>query len=217
MSVKPKPNQMKKPIRFFALLALGACFAFTMPSKLTDDAKIINVVIDAGHGGKDLGATHDDFTEKQITDQIAYKIMEMNTDSEVVIHFTREGDKFVDLNKRVEAINAIKPDLVISLHVNYTKHSSERSGMEFFICKENKLAPKAAMFAERLSDKFENKGFKVSDVKGAPFFTLLKSQSPAIMVELGYLSNEIDRNYLTSDKSQEEIAGIVADFLKELK
>ncbi|MHA3786756.1 N-acetylmuramoyl-L-alanine amidase family protein [Flavobacterium hauense] len=205
---------MKKLIKPFALLATGVCFAFALPNK-EEPKRIINVVIDAAHGGKDFGAAHDAFTEKQITDAIASKIRALNTDKEVILHFTREGDKFVDLNERVETINAIKPDLVLSLHVNYTKQE-EASGMEFFVTKEGKNSEKSAMYATRLSDKFGDKGFKVRGVKTAPFYTLAKSEVPAIVAELGFLSNKTDRDYLTNDADQEQIAGIIAEFLNEI-
>jgi N-acetylmuramoyl-L-alanine amidase len=205
---------MKKLIKPFALLAIGVCFAFALPK--TGESKRINVVIDAAHGGKDFGAAHDAFTEKQITAAIASKIGALNTDKEVVLYFTREGDKFVDLNERVETINSIKPDLVLSLHVNYTKRE-EASGMEFFIIKDGKNSAKSTMYATRLSDKFEDKGYKVRGVKTGPFYTLMKSEAPAVQVELGFLSNETDRSYLTNEDKQEQIAGIVAEFLKEIK
>lgn len=205
---------MKKLIKPFALLAIGVCFAFALPK--TGESKRINVVIDAAHGGKDFGAAHDAFTEKQITDAIASKIRALNKDKEVVLHFTREGDKFVDLNERVTTINAIKPDLVLSLHINYAKHE-EASGMEFFVIKEGKNSEKSTMYANRLSDKFEDKGFKIRGVKTAPFYTLIKSDAPAVLLELGFLSNQTDREYLTNEDKQEQIAGIVAEFLKEIK
>jgi len=205
---------MKRTFQFLALLAVGACFAFALPNN--EEPKRVNVVIDAAHGGKDFGAAHDAFTEKQITDAIASKIRALNTDKEVVLHFTREGDEFVDLTDRVTTINAIQPDLVLSLHVNYTKQE-EASGMEFYVAKEGKNSEKSTMYANRISDKFGDKGFKTRGVKTAPFYTLIKSESPAVLIELGFLSNKTDRDYLTNDENQEQIAGIVAEFLKEIK
>jgi N-acetylmuramoyl-L-alanine amidase len=205
---------MKRTFQFLALLAVGACFAFALP-KNEEPKRIVNIVIDAAHGGKDFGATHDGVTEKQITDEIASKIRELNTDKEVVLHFTREGDKFADLNERITTINAIKPDLVLSLHVNYTKQE-EASGMEFFVIRDGKNGEKSSMYATRLSDKFGDKGFKVRDIKTGPFYLLTKSESPVVLVELGFLSNETDREYLTNPDRQEQIAGIIAEFLNEI-
>lgn len=205
---------MKKSIKIATVVAVGICFAFALPK--TSGAKQINVVIDAGHGGKDHGAAHDSFTEKQIVDKVANKIKTLNNDSDVVIHFTRVDDNFVSLEERVETINKLNPDIVLSLHVNYAD-KSPRSGMEFFVCDSAKEYKKSVAYAEKLSDKFEAKKFKVAEVKSAKFFILNRSQAPAVSFELGYLSDKQDRDYLTNEKKQEEIATVVLDFLKEIK
>lgn len=205
---------MKRSIKIAAVLAVGVCFAFALPK--TGEPKHINVVIDAGHGGKDHGATHDSFTEKQIVDKVANKIKALSKDSDVVIHFTRINDNFVTLEQRVATINKLNPDLVLSLHVNHTDKSL-RSGMEFFVCDSAKESEKSSAFAEKLSDKFEAENFKVTDVQSAKFYLLNKSEAPAVTVLLGYLSDEQDRNYLTNEKKQDEIAAVVLDFLKEIK
>jgi len=205
---------MKKPFRVLALAAIAASFAFTMPFK--KDAKQINVVIDAGHGGKDHGAKIDGFTEKQLTDAVAEKISQLNSSEDVIIHFTRVEDKFVSLEERVKAINALNPDLMLSLHVNYAKGDT-KSGMEFFVSEQSNAYQKSAEYAEMLSDKFENQKFKVSEVIKAPFFLLKKVTAPTVHFEMGYLSNATDREYLTSEKGQEQIAATVLDFIKEIK
>ncbi|PZR21512.1 MAG: hypothetical protein DI539_07845 [Flavobacterium psychrophilum] len=206
---------MKKAFQFLVILAVGVCFAFAMP-KSEEPKRVINVVIDAGHGGKDYGAKHNEFTEKQITEAITSKIKALNNDKEVVLHFTREGDEFTDLSERVTTVNSIKPDLMLSLHVNHNK-LDEASGMEFFISENGENSKKSEMYANRLSDKFGDKGYKVRGVKTAPFYVLKKSEVPSVQILLGFLSNEIDRGYLTSDASQNEIASIVTEFLKEIK
>ncbi|HRN98755.1 MAG TPA: N-acetylmuramoyl-L-alanine amidase, partial [Flavobacterium sp.] len=79
------------------------------------DDKQIHVVIDAGHGGIDRGALHEEVAEKDIVDAITTKIKLQNKDADVVLHFTRIGDEFVALSDRTAKINEIKPDLVLSL------------------------------------------------------------------------------------------------------
>lgn len=205
---------MNKPFRVLALAAVTASFAFTMPFK--SNVKQINVVIDAGHGGKDHGATIEGFTEKQLTDAIAEKINELNISEEVVVHFTRIEDNYMSLEERVKAINSLNPDLMLSLHANFAKDAT-KSGMEFFVSEQSNAYQKSAEYAEMLSDKFEDQKFKVGDIKKAPFYMLKHSNAPAIVFEMGYLSNASDRDYLTSDKGQEQIAATVLDFIKEIK
>jgi N-acetylmuramoyl-L-alanine amidase len=204
---------MKKPVKIVALLAAAACFAFALPK---NDSKKIEVVIDAAHGGKDFGSAHDNFLEKEIAQSIAGKIKELNDDREIVIHFTRLGDEFVSLEERVETINRIKPDLVLSLHLNYAKGNSP-SGVEIFTSKKSDQREQSNIYVKQLADVFQANKFEVRKVEEAPFYILNKSEVPAITIEMGYLSSETDRNYLTNEKGQETIANTIVDFLKEIK
>lgn len=205
---------MKKPVKIVSLLAIAACFAFALPR---NESKKIEVVIDAAHGGKDFGAAHNSFLEKEINRSVANKIKELNDDREIVIHFTRPDDEFVTLAERIEAINRIKPDLVLSLHTNYdaTKNCpSTASGVDFYVDKNSEEANK---YAEQLKNAFQSNMFTIRGIKEAPFYMIHKSEVPVIIVEMGFLSNEIDRSYLTNDKGQETIANTIVDFLKEIK
>ena len=202
---------MKNIFRHLAAMAIIVCFAFALPE---GNSKKINVVIDAGHGGKDYGSKYEGHIEKDIVKAIAEKVQALNKDADVVIHLTRNGDEFKDLDERVEAINTLNPDLVLSLHVNYAK-SSDNSGMEFFIAKEAANKVQSAEYAEKLADKMKNRYGNIP-VKEAPFYILRNSKVPAITLEMGYLSNEKDRGYLTTEKGQQEMAGLITDFLKEI-
>lgn len=91
------------------------CFAFIPKNDK------ITVVIDAAHGGSDLGATMNGFSEKEIVSSIAQKIENLNLNSNIEILLTRSDDQNIPNQERVAFINAMKPDLVISLHVNASK------------------------------------------------------------------------------------------------
>lgn len=204
---------MKKHlIRNLAAMAVIVCFAFALPETETQK---INVVIDAGHGGKDFGAKHDDFLEKDIVASIAQKVKELNDDKEVVIHFTRNEDEFQQLTDRVETINNIKPDLVLSLHINMA-NKSDKSGMEFYIGQDVAQNQKSKEYAAKLSNVMSDR-FEVAPVKEARFYILKNTEAPGVLFEMGFLSNENDRQYLTSQNGQKEIASRIVNFLKEIE
>ncbi len=87
---------------------------------------IRTVVIDAGHGGKDPGATGRRGKEKDIALSIALmtgKYIEENI-PDVHVVYTRQKDVYVELWKRAEIANKAEADLFISIHVNaHTKSS----------------------------------------------------------------------------------------------
>ena len=206
---------MNKSIPVFLACATIVSFAFVKPD--IKELKQINVVIDAGHGGSDLGATSSSSTEKQIVEQITNKIKFLNKNENISVHLTRIGDEFLSLNDRSAIINKIKPDLVLSLHVNKSSNVA-KSGMEFYIANESITNEKSNKIANELRNKFiQNNNLKASEIKNAPFFILKKSEVPAVLVELGYMSNLADREYLTNDMGQNKIAATIIEFISELK
>lgn len=174
------------------------------------------IVIDAGHGGQDFGATNEEWNEKNLTSLIAKKIKEMHSDSDVEIHFTRTDDEFMDLKKRSDLINNLKADLVISLHVNQNKNT-DANGFEVFISDQNNLIEESKVFAEKLTTKLSKTQLRNRGLKFAPFWILKNSLCPSMVVELGFISNENDRKFITSEKGQTEIAKYIVDFISEVK
>ena len=206
---------MKNTTKLFLLLTAIVSFAFVNP-KLSEP-KQINVVIDAAHGGYDFGATSNSINEKQIVEQIANKIKALNKNENVVIHFTRSSDVFVPLQERSNIANAIKPDLVLSLHVNSSKNQ-DKSGVEFFVYKDSKWYEESNNLAVKLSSEFaKNNSLTIGEIKNAPFYILKYATTPTVLVELGYLSNENDKKYLTDDKEQNKIAENILEFVSGLK
>lgn len=206
---------MKNTFKFILACTVLACFAFMKPNS-NDPKKTINVVIDAGHGGHDDGAKFEGFSEKEIVASFAQKIKANNTDKNVIIHLTRTEDNFISLQDRAKFINELKPDLVLSLHVNGNENT-DASGVEFYISPKSSTYENAKKIAENLNSRFvNNHGLKSRGVKDANFTLLRDTQYPSITVELGFLSNENDRNYLTDNNQQEKIAETILELISTL-
>jgi N-acetylmuramoyl-L-alanine amidase len=204
---------MKKLTGFLLVVAVFLSVAFSVPAR---SDRQIHVVIDAGHGGHDNGMSADQHLEKVITQAIAEKMRIMNANENIILHFTRTGDNFVDLNERIKMINNLKPDLVISLHVNGVKNG-DASGLEFFVSENVDTAEQSMLAASALSRKFmSNHEFAFRGIKKAPFAILKKSVVPAVSVELGFLSNSDDRKLITNDAEQDRIAATILEFISEL-
>jgi len=198
------------------IIAAVAVIALIFVSFKSKESKVINVVIDAGHGGKDFGASAESLLEKEITAAFAAKIKSLNVNKNVVIHFTRSTDEFVELTDRADHINKIKPDVMISLHVAASKNKHD-SGVGIFLYNESPVYEKSVKLANRLGEKLAvNNKLKINEVKNAPLMILKKSEVPALMVELGYLTNENDRAYLTNDVEQDRIAQTILELINEL-
>lgn len=204
---------MKNTTKVILFLIIIISFSFESPKRL--EPKKINIVIDAGHGGNDFGVTSNSITEKQIVEQITNKIKSSNNN--VVIHLTRYNDTFLSLEERTDFINTIKPDLVLSLHVNASLNN-KTSGLEFYVAKETEFFKKSNEIAEKLNAKFsENTNLKMLGIKTGPFYILKKSDVPAVIIELGYLTNENDKKYLIDDNEQNKMAKSISEFISAME
>jgi N-acetylmuramoyl-L-alanine amidase len=206
---------MKNTFKFILAITVVTCFAFVKPT-FNNPNKTITVVIDAGHGGHDDGMKTAGYSEKEIVASIAQKIKNSNFNQNVNIHLTRTDDSFISLQDRAKLINDLKPDLVLSLHVNGNKNP-EVSGVEFYVSPKNAKYEDAKKIAEDLNNRFvTNHNLKSRGVKEANFLLLRDSEYPTITVELGFLSNENDRKYLTDDSHQEKIAATILELISTL-
>lgn len=202
---------MKNLIKILLVFVAFVCLSFVKPEN-----KIVNVVIDSGHGGYDLGAKIDEITEKKLVEEITNKIKALHNDTKVIFHYTRSNDEFIGLMERANFINQIKPDLAISLHLNQNKNT-EANGFEVYVSANNIQSEKSKELADKLVSKFATSPLKNLGVKTAPFLVLKKSEYPIMVVELGYISNKSDRKYLTSESGQTEIAKNILEFVSDLK
>lgn len=189
---------------FLVLLCVSVNVAAADPTNPTK----IKVVIDAGHGGIDSGAQSDSILEKQIVADVSSQLKALCSDKNVEIILLRTEDKFMSLQDRVSKIEALSPDLVISLHANYST-DRERNGVEVFVA-NNEFSVKSSYFGTKILESFKRKDFKTLPLKSANFFLLKNLNCPAVTLELGFLSNPEDMKYLNSDFGQKFLAKQIA-------
>lgn len=199
-------------MRLFCLLfVLCVGFNFASADPTHPNKNKIKVVIDAGHGGSDSGAINNTVLEKQIVADVSSHLKELCKDKNIEIILLRTEDKFMSLQERISKIEALSPDLVISLHANYSK-DRERNGVEVFVA-ENEFTMKSSYFGTKILESFKRKEFKTSSLKSANFFLMRNLNCPAVTVELGFLSNPEDMKYLNSEFGQKFLAKQIASSL----
>lgn len=188
---------MKNPLKFLGFLIIVIAFSFNdVPQKV--------VVIDVGHGGKDSGVSSTEIAEKEINLVIANKIMELSEKSNTLFILSRDSDKFLNLQDRVEYINSLHPTCVVSLHVNSSENENAR-GSELYISPANNEGDKSMEFAEMIKGNLPA-GISESKIRRGNFYLLKNLACPAAILEMGFLSNNMDKAYLMSKKGQNEMA-----------
>ncbi|MDD7404142.1 MAG: N-acetylmuramoyl-L-alanine amidase [Butyribacter sp.] len=170
------------------------------------------VLLDAGHGGFDLGAKKRGVTEKKLNLNILYtqakKYFESNS-SDVKAYWTRRNDTFVNLYQRPKYVKKYGADLFVSLHMNSCPSSRVR-GLEVYYSRANTSKMSgitSKMFAKEMCNTLvKDLSCKKRGVKQAGFVVIKHNTVPAILIELGFLTNSSDRNKLKSKSYQKKAA-----------
>lgn len=122
------------------------------------------IVVDAGHGGKDPGASGRRGTrEKDVNLAVALelaRVLRERGDFEVAL--TRDDDRFIPLSERSELANAKEADLFVSLHCNAAGRSSEK-GFEVYSVSETASDPEAEKLAAAENASLAYEGKSVED------------------------------------------------------
>lgn len=184
---------------------LGATPPSTKPPVATRHAKI---VIDAGHGGRDPGTTAvDGQYEKRLNLIIARKITARLKRKGHQVTMTRQGDQFIKLEARANIANRLNADLFVSIHADWAANPSARGFTLYIAPTASKKTQKAARAIARAmaTTGLDNRGIRRNDYR-----VLVKTTGPAVLIELGYLSNAREAAKLHTPAFQDRLAAAIA-------
>ncbi len=179
------------------------------------------VVIDAGHGGYDPGAKYgNQVLEKEINLDIALRLNKLLKDSGVETVMTREKDVFVELRERANIANKLNADLFVSIHNNWIGIPSV-SGTEtlYYPSSESINGLTGKVFAQLVQDELiRSLGTVNRKIVPRPNLVVLNStKMPAVLAEIGFISNKSERKKLMSDSFRQNAAeGLHNAILKAL-
>ncbi|HMW96722.1 MAG TPA: N-acetylmuramoyl-L-alanine amidase, partial [Flavobacteriales bacterium] len=254
-------------------LAVALATAQTLPIALqaqggaVDPNRIDVICLDAGHGGKDpgnLGTGRYKTTEKHValnvTKLLGKYIREEWPDMKVV--YTREDDRFVELNERCAIANKAKADVFISIHCNANAKHEPHGAETYFMglhkteanmrtamqenasilledghdlkydgydpkdpesmialsLRQNVFMDQSAMLSAAVQEQFRDRaGRSDRGVKQAGFLVISYTTMPAILIELGFLTNADEEDYMQSTKGQEHLASAIYRAFKSYK
>jgi len=204
------------------------------------------VVIDAGHGGNDPGATSQQhLTEKEVTFDVATRLQALLVKNGYQVVITRAGDHLVPLRDRARLANESDGDIFISIHVNsIVKHTASHGIETYYLgatsdpsltqlaADENRMSGYSvadmrklveSIYADARRDEsrrlagaiqqhlFGNlrsvdNGLENWGVKRAPFIVLVATEMPAVLAEIGCMSNDAEAAMLRRPEYRQHVA-----------
>lgn len=165
-----------------------------------------SVVLDPGHGGSDYGAIRCGINEKDINLDVAKRVEAILASRGVSVIMTRDIDTFVSLEDRTIITAKVNPDIFVSVHVNSCV-KPEITGIETHYYHQNSLNLAHTIHESLMSViKSRDRGLFKSR-----FYVINHTTTPAVLVEMGFISNDNERCELISDKRKQQTAEAIAN------
>lgn len=174
-------------------------------------ADIRKIIIDAGHGGAEPGATYQGRQEKNDTLRLALAVGKILSRAGMDVVYTRVGDVYQTPFEKAQIANYSGADYFISIHRNAMPVPGTASGSETLVY-ENSGIP--AMLAANINEQMAKAGFNnLGTIERPGLIVLRRTEMPAVLVEAGFIDNETDNMFF--DQNFERIAQAIADGVLE--
>lgn len=181
------------------------------------------VVLDAGHGGIDPGAAKNGYKEKDINFTILntyVKDLFEASSADIKVYFTRESDVLIDLYERAAFSAEVGADMFLSLHMN-ANNTTSVSGTEVYYSTDNNQTQASGLNSYNLAKTLVNNlstamGTKNRGVSKAEFVVTKYNTVPAVLIELGFMTNQADLAKLTNATYHQKAAEAIYQSVLEI-
>ena len=206
------------------LLLLGICtFDYSYAKERSYPLKNKIIYIDPGHGGSDPGAMYKEDEEKNINLEISKQLRTELQKLGATVYLTREDDydlsvpytvnhKRSDLSRRSNIVNKSECHMFLSIHLNADSANSMK-GAQVFYNSRNKENVKIAKIFQQL---FREQLYSKRDYKRAnDLYLLSRIETPAVLLELGFLSNANERYLLQTKDYQQKLVKVMVEGIQQ--
>ena len=169
------------------------------------------IVLDAGHGGSDYGAIREGINEKDITLEIVQRVDAILRSKGYKVALVRPDDTFVSLEDRVLFAESQEPEIFVSVHVN-SAVSNDPCGIEthWYHDYSKNLAEIIHKHMIKQIPSAKDRGLFKSK-----FYVINHTTVPAVLCEIGFLSNPEERNELITESRKQRTAKAIAEGIIE--
>lgn len=175
------------------------------PAAITDP---FIIVLDAGHGGNDSGAIGaSGQLEKTFTLSLVQKVYDiLLLDPLFEPHMTRTDDTYVEIAERAAIANRLNADVLISIHGN-TFTDPEVGGTETYYYAEDSIRLAEVIHENIMKEVM----FRDRDIKQERWQVIADSEGPAILAEIGYLTNAEEESTMLREDWQDRTAQAIVE------
>ncbi len=165
------------------------------------------VMIDAGHGGSDPGATWNERQEKDDVLRLALAVGRILSRNGVDVRYTRTDDTYNTPLEKAMMGNESEVDYFISIHRNAMPIPGSASGIESLVF-ENQGIP--SLLAANINEQLTKTGFMDLGIIERPGLVVLRrTEMPAVLIEAGFIDNDADNELF--DENFQAVAQAIAD------
>lgn len=205
------------------------------PSHIRDAGNFNTVILDPGHGGSDPGAINSLGTEATYNLQVGQKARAMLEKSDYRVVMTRQSDRYLTLQQRVDLANAVLGNAVfISIHFN--SGGADARGIETFTLSPTGVSHYgrgllASDFSARTGNRQDSANIALATafhgslkrrlggdaktidrgIKRARFTVLSGVRHPAILIEGGFMSHPHEARLIANDAYRAAVANSIVD------
>lgn len=172
------------------------------------------IVLDAGHGGTDSGASSNGVVEKHIVLKTTLSLEKELEKKGALVFLTRRTDVFLTLDERALFSEPRRADIFISVHANASDGRGNGSETYYNDSKyqntTNPFPKESKALASSIQDELAKTNLKNRGVKEAAYLVIRKNSVPSVLVELGFVDNVTDAEYLKDDNFLNKSAQLIS-------
>ncbi|WP_243356028.1 N-acetylmuramoyl-L-alanine amidase [Bacillus litorisediminis] len=158
------------------------------------------IVVDAGHGDHDPGATVGTTYEKDIVLKVSNYLVGYLKNAGAQVIPTRTTDSFLSLEERVNFTKSVDGEAFVSIHVNAASSTAAKGTEVYYDTGSNENGTESRQLAYEIQKQIvADANMYDRNIKDSGFYVIRNNDIPAVLVELGFLTNAEDRAKLTSD------------------
>lgn len=181
------------------------------------------IMLDPGHGGKDSGAlSPSNGYESEVNRAVSLLVKDELEKRGATVYLTRSANEYLSLEERKEKAYAVKPDVFVSLHCDGSE-TSDMMGTSAYYFKPMSKALAQSIHDEIVpvyrNDIYLGQAEKIKDVdRGCrfyPFSVTRIEDCPAVLIEMGFVTNAEEYKTITDSANQQKIAAAIANGIEK--